>query len=292
MFKGKKDHKPNNKITPSAARGGYYRLRKSLVLAVMSLLCASLLGNVFLAYKYQTKKTSGAASVSLHYADEQACTGESRGTVKILFLGNSITLHPMCSYWWGEWGMAASARDRDYVHQLVTMEAEDYDVGYTVVNFSAWEAQSHDRAETLDFIASFLQKQYDYVIIQLGENISDDSTLESDYRELVNRINESQAEDGRPADILIVGGFWETDGTDGMKERVCGGLRDSLSGGIGFVDLEFLQNNAEYQSAIGNIVMGNDGREHTVEHEGVAKHPGDKGMEMIAKKIYEAMQGK
>lgn len=42
---------------------------------------------------------------------------EKRGLV----LGNSITLHGECSYWWGEWGMAASSRDKDFVHLVEKM---------------------------------------------------------------------------------------------------------------------------------------------------------------------------
>lgn len=41
---------------------------------------------------------------------------------KILFLGNSSTFHPPRDEvdWQGNWGMAASAADKDYVHLLVT----------------------------------------------------------------------------------------------------------------------------------------------------------------------------
>ena len=37
-------------------------------------------------------------------------------------------------------------------------------------------------------------------------------------------------------------------------------------------------------------VYGNDGQEHTVDHRGVANHPGDKGMQAIADRIIEALQ--
>lgn len=44
----------------------------------------------------------------------------SKGGVRVLFVGNSITLHgprPQIG-WTNNWGMAASARERDYVHLL------------------------------------------------------------------------------------------------------------------------------------------------------------------------------
>ncbi len=33
-----------------------------------------------------------------------------------LAIGNSITLHGICDYWWGNYGMAASSIDNDYYH--------------------------------------------------------------------------------------------------------------------------------------------------------------------------------
>lgn len=35
---------------------------------------------------------------------------------KYLAIGNSITQHGICDYWWNKHGMAASREDRDYVH--------------------------------------------------------------------------------------------------------------------------------------------------------------------------------
>ena len=47
------------------------------------------------------------------------------GGVKVVFIGNSITLHGKLPEigWYNEWGMAASAAEKDYVH-LVTAAIE------------------------------------------------------------------------------------------------------------------------------------------------------------------------
>lgn len=50
------------------------------------------------------------------------CTKDSSNPyTRVLVLGNSITKHPITSYWWGEWGMAASKKENDFVHKLEKM---------------------------------------------------------------------------------------------------------------------------------------------------------------------------
>ena len=41
---------------------------------------------------------------------------------------------------------------------------------------------------------------------------------------------------------------------------------------------------------MGTVVFDKDGEDHIIEHDGVAKHPGDKGMESIAGRIVEMIE--
>ena len=54
-----------------------------------------------------------------------------------------------------------------------------------------------------------------------------------------------------------------------------------------FADLSAIKGNVEYQCGLGTIVYDNQGNQHIVQHEGVAGHPGDKGMKYIADRIIE-----
>ena len=54
---------------------------------------------------------------------------------------------------------------------------------------------------------------------------------------------------------------------------------------VEFVSLDGITDNKAYYSGLGTTVYDEDGNVHVVEHDGVAKHPGDKGMQAIADAI-------
>ena len=93
---------------------------------------------------------------------------------KILFLGNSITLHGPAPAigWLGNWGMAASTQDNDYVH--IVLKAISQTAGKEpqsiVANIAAFERQF----ESYD-IDSGLEKELafkpDLVVVAIGENV-------------------------------------------------------------------------------------------------------------------------
>lgn len=138
--------------------------------------------------------------------------------MKILFIGNSITLHGKCSYWPGEWGMAASKEENDYVHLLVNRLRNDgLQVDYAVTNFFKWEIMDHDRDEVLSLLDVYLKDSYDYIVLQLGENITSIATLERDFYSLLSYLSKKQPK----ATLLALSSFFIKDDVDDIKENLC-----------------------------------------------------------------------
>ena len=92
---------------------------------------------------------------------------------RILFLGNSITLHGPAPAigWLGNWGMAASSEEKDYVHLLTSSIARlsGKRPEIQVANIADFERnyEAYDRArfkKHFDFKA-------DIVVVAIGENV-------------------------------------------------------------------------------------------------------------------------
>lgn len=192
-----------------------------------------------------------------------------------LAIGNSITKHEKCDYWWNEIGMAATEEEKDYFHLVSSYLKSKNDNFYSAaINYSVWETNANDRAQTFNMIEPYLSDKLNLVTIQLSENAGDLSTFQSDYTELINHIKEKCPE----AQILLVDDFWSNEKSNLKKEI-------ASSNNISFVDLSEIRGMKEYQCGMNTIVYGDDGKENKVEHEGVAAHPGDKGMKFIADAI-------
>lgn len=261
------------------------------IIAIILVLCAVCCGYVvikFIAYEnsqnHHISDLQGEVSFLSNklnaYMSIEKAEWSDEG-FNFLAIGNSITKHEIGSSWWNEVGMAATDEEHDYYHLVLNgLESKEKNVTSYVYNFATWETQSKDRDETFMLIDSYIDDEIDLVTIQLGENASDLTTFKEDYISLINYIKENAPK----AQLIIVGDFWENGNRDSIKEAVASECD------VTYVSLAEIKNNTDYQCGIGAIVYDSEGNEHTVEHEGVAAHPSNKGMEYIANAILNEIQ--
>ena len=197
------------------------------------------------------------------------------GQKRILFVGNSITRHgPKSEIGWPhDWGMAASAPEKDYVHQTVALLEQKWGpVDYAFVNFSKWEVNYWDDTVLRD-CETYLEFEPDVVVLRIGENIWSravrDKLQEIDLHPHCTLMVESFAKKG--AKILLTDLFWPHEPIDSVIRRV------AEEGNYPLVHLGDLGESDE-NKAIGLF-----------EHTGVAAHPGDLGMYRIAERIAAAI---
>ncbi len=204
-------------------------------------------------------------------------TSATAQPARVLFLGNSITLHgPKADIGWtGNWGMAASAADRDYVHlvtrALTEKSGEAPDVW--VRNIADFERahQGYDAGTRLREAVDF---KADLIILAIGENVPALKTIEAQERfqaDVTGLLRTLQGD--RQPTILVRSCFWANPAKDtALREagRAVGAI---------FVDIRDLGSQEE------NYARSE--RDH--EHAGVARHPGDRGMAAIARALIAAL---
>lgn len=194
---------------------------------------------------------------------------QRRSGRKVLFAGNSITRHaPKPEIGWlFDWGMAASAEDRDYVHIVMRrVREQDPDADFCIAQMAAWE-RAYWLGETV--LAPYREAAAfdpDLIILRLAENVPRDRLGEHPfapaYANLLDFLNPS----GR-AQVIITTSFWPAGGVDEAIRLVANQRGYPLVelGGLGEQD---------DMKAVGLF-----------EHKGVAAHPGDAGMAAIAAAI-------
>lgn len=196
--------------------------------------------------------------------------------VRILFLGNSITLHGSLPKigWTNVWGMAASAKEKDYVHLVMRgIEAKTgRKADLRVRNLADFERnfRTWSPAENLKAEVAF---DPDYLVIALGENAPNLATADDRlaYRKAFKELL-GVFMDGRPErpNTVVRGVFWPNEAKDFEMGRVASEY------GIPFV-------NADLGGDVSMTAKG------LFWHDGVQSHPGDKGMRASADRILTAL---
>ena len=202
-------------------------------------------------------------------SSEVSFLGNINAKKKILVLGNSITRHGPLKVigWERDWGMAASAPEKDYVHRLYAMLTESgQDVGMFIRQGAFWERNFLDES----VLSKYLPDRdfgADIIIFRLGENVPQENAKH--FKEALEKYIAFLAK--KDCKIIFTTCFWHNDAIDDGIRKVA----DEL--GATSVELGDLGERPEMK-ALGLFW-----------HDGVANHPGDKGMENIAKRIYEAV---
>lgn len=209
---------------------------------------------------------------------------------KWIALGNSITKHAITPFWWGEWGMAATVKEKDYVHILNSLLEENYNttISFDAVNIAAWERDF--KAFDKESLRPCFSGDEDIVLIRLGENVPGNEAIYALYKEELTNLVEFLKGTAPEATFVITGNFWTNERKDVIQKEVADQY-DCI-----WVPLAQLDT-PENKSTLATKVFGADGAWHTVSEggeiaPGVANHPGDLGMKHIAIAILNAIRSR
>jgi alpha-galactosidase len=207
-----------------------------------------------------------------------AGSAETLAPLKVLFVGNSITSHgPKADIdWHGNWGMAATSKDKDYVHLVAKALAAKHGLPPTVMvkNVADFE-RAHATYDIAGKFADAAGFKADLIVLCIGENVPALKTPEAQakYQERVTELLKTLKANPKAA-IIVRSSFWANATKDGAMRQAC-----ETVGGT-FVDISALSKDEQNYAR----------SERPYKHAGVANHPGDRGMAAIAEAIVKAVK--
>ncbi len=191
---------------------------------------------------------------------------------EVVFIGNSIRWHGKAPQlgWNNDWGMAATSRDKDYVHvlyrhicdKLTQKQSEPPKLvlpgSIEEKDFSRWDPS--------------VTRNADIIIVQLGDNYRNPVTVEN-----LQKPYEAMLKDyrGNRNPIIICVSSWGRNAK--MDELI---KNAAINQGAKFVSLE----------KIAADPLNSAGSEGHFSHGGVKWHPGDCGMKAIADAIWQVLE--
>ena len=195
------------------------------------------------------------------------------GGKRVLIIGNSITWHaPKEDIGWsGDWGMAASSRDTDFVHRLGSMLSEKYgEIDLCIAQLAAWE-RGYEEGRP------FLDRMYDtardfaaeLVVVRIGENMPRGSApaCKPYFDDMIKYFCTNPN-----ARVVLSDDFWHNDARDEMIREI------AQENGYAFCKLSDLEEDPKTMAL------------EEFEHRGVSLHPSDYGMEQIARRLFETVE--
>ncbi len=192
---------------------------------------------------------------------------------RIMFAGNSITRHGINHDigWHNVWGMAASAKEKDYVHVLEShINTKAPDAAFCICQAYKWERDFYNGKDSYPLYQPARDFDADIIVVRFVENCPwkdfDAAAFKREYVDFINFLNKSGN-----AKVILTTSFWKH-AADSVIAEVAKEMGWTL---VVLNDLGEL----DEMKAIGLF-----------EHNGVANHPGDLGMKTIADRIFAVMQ--
>lgn len=188
---------------------------------------------------------------------------------RVMFLGNSITLHGVKEEigWYQAWGMAASAKEKDYVHRLIAaVQKQQQDAAFCICQGATWEREYKNGSAVYDSYESARAFGADVIVMRLIENCSGREFEPQTFKQALKDYLAFLDPAGK-AKVIFTTSFWRHPGDVMIKELA-----------------------AEREQPL--VMLGDLGEQDEMkaiglfEHAGVANHPGDLGMEKIAERIW------
>lgn len=197
---------------------------------------------------------------------------ESNG-LKVMFVGNSITLHGILPSigWYGEWGMAASSKENDYVNILMKkIKEKNPDASFCICQVAGWESNYKCGEEKFPLYENARNFNADIIVMRFVENCAgkdfEPDVFKCEMVKLLNYLNPDNK-----AKYVMTTGFWHHPGDKVIEEYAKeNGYPIAILGDLGDKDTMMAKG--------------------LFEHSGVAMHPGDLGMKNIADRIFEKLK--
>ena len=197
-------------------------------------------------------------------------------STNIVFLGNSLTQHgPDSSIdWSGNWGMAASRADLDYVNRVITLLRKSTPGRLKVAVVSDFYLERELFQLSIDRVKSLLRgvPPASIVVLQFGDNVDfsngrlDGKLFGDQYGVLLSGI---RAHFGLGIRLVCIGKWWPSAAVDDQISAKCG------DAGGSFVPIADIHAES----------WGPASSERRFVSEGVGGHPGDRAMSEIADRV-------
>lgn len=201
---------------------------------------------------------------------------------KVLLLGNSLLLGFSTDGSHGApFGCTASDSKHDWAYLLTEkLKVKSQNVTINKLHDAKFELSESDSASENYITNEFAQATSgnDLVIVQIGDNVNTElrrTTFKNNFSKLIRAIRTNN----KTADIVVAGAWFNNANIEGWLQSQSKPLNYT------FVPLSDLCT-SDNMATVGDTVTFDDGVKMQV-FEAIRTHPGDKGMEAIANRIYD-----